>query len=122
MSFIEHLEEAISADQREYQKRLKNHDWYFQHSDDQRAYKKGKDNWDRIMELKPTVDSDGKIMSKYQPDKKIVKQAEQPKDVKLSKKEMENRVARDKQRAEARKAGMDAVNSEFMRLMKKNRG
>ena len=51
----------------DYIAKLKAHDWYYDMSDDHRAWKAGNDSYKAIMNLKKVLDPDGKIYDKYSP-------------------------------------------------------
>jgi len=46
---------------------LKNHDWYYQYSDDHRAYTAGRESWGRIVHLQKQIDPDYTIFKQYDP-------------------------------------------------------
>ena len=73
MSFTEYLSESTTKMKKEYDQLLKNHDWSYQYSNDRRAYKKGQESWEKILELKNIVDKDSKIFNKYAPKGKFDK-------------------------------------------------
>ena len=51
----------------DYISKLKNHDWYYDMSDDHKVWKQGSDAHKEIMRLKKVLDPDGKIYNKYSP-------------------------------------------------------
>jgi hypothetical protein len=44
---------------------LKSHDWYYRMSDDPRAYRAGRDAWERIQFLASQLDDGQELIAKY---------------------------------------------------------
>lgn len=60
---------AVQAGEREaYIELLKRHDWEHQHSDDHRAYTRGRDELARLRVLQPVVDPDGALWNAAAPE------------------------------------------------------
>jgi hypothetical protein len=72
-------ESAQTDNIKELEQRLASHDWYFDYSDDSRAYKQGRENLNKINVLIKDLISNGqnavvvKLWDKYCPDQKQFK-------------------------------------------------
>lgn len=62
MYALKHPEEV-----EDYIQKLKNHDWYYNYSDDGREYRKGRNEAEEIARLRKKLDPTGKIYDKYKP-------------------------------------------------------
>jgi len=121
MSFTDYLEES-SQDTNRYKELLKNHDWDYSQSSDNRAYKKGKASWEEIIRLGQLVDKNRKIFDKMKPKKlsngEVVPQLPQPsRDGKSIKADAENEKKRTSREQKTRKS----VDDEFLQLMKRTK-
>lgn len=58
---------TMAAKRAAYLALLQAHDWTFEWSDDFRAWKAGRAEYERLKELQPVVDRDGKLWREYAP-------------------------------------------------------